>query len=150
MELKLKHEKNTALTCVLENALTQEETMEMIVPDSKPDIFRVISSDAKVMISGKDADIGRVAVRGNAEIDVLCLADDETTPVPLHLSVPFLSTATGSELSGDTKIIADCSTSACEISLLNPRKILAKVEILVMLRCYRENEFEYVSFCLSL
>jgi len=145
VDLKLINEKNSAVACVFETTLLQEETMEMIVPDSRPDILKVISSDAKIMLSGKDTDVGRASVRGVAEVDALCLGDDGHTPVPLHMTIPFTASVTSEDLSSDTKTVAECSTALCEVTMINPRKIFAKIEILTSLRCYRQYEYEYVS-----
>lgn len=54
---------------------------DVIVPDIKPDIERVLSVEGKINITNKDVDQDRVAVDGTVNFSILYSANDESQPV---------------------------------------------------------------------
>lgn len=54
---------------------------DIIVPDVKPDIVRILSVDGKVNITGKNVEQERVTVDGNVNFSILYSAGDEPQPI---------------------------------------------------------------------
>lgn len=54
---------------------------DIIVPDSKPDIATIVSTDGLVNITGKEIMQDRVVIDGNVKITVLYISSDETKSI---------------------------------------------------------------------
>lgn len=54
---------------------------DIIVPDIKPDIARILSVEGKVNITGKNVEQDRVSVDGNVNFAILYSAGDEAQPI---------------------------------------------------------------------
>lgn len=97
---------------------------DIILPDIKPDLARVLSVEGKVNITGKDSDQDRVNVEGNVNFAVLYSSADEPQPI---YSVNFSDDFTQSiDIPGagpgmDTEI--KCIIEHLDFNRMNGRKL---------------------------
>lgn len=75
MDLNLKQEEIRYIKAVYRNTLVKEETAEVVVPDSLPDIMRIIDADAVALLRSKEADGGRVTITGIVNVSVIYIPD---------------------------------------------------------------------------
>ena len=64
MDLKFDKERFSYLKCIMQDVRYQEETGEVIVPDSYPDIQSIICANAEAVIRGKDCREGSITLSG--------------------------------------------------------------------------------------
>jgi hypothetical protein len=140
MELYLNTEKKFYSKAVLCTTLTQEETMEMIVPDSLPDILQIVDTDGFALLRGKEADNGRVSVSGVMCVTALYTPEGHSGVRKLDVNIPFNVSALNAEISVNTKVTASLNISSVNANMINSRKIAAKAEVTVVISCYNDVE----------
>ena len=124
----------------LTTLVTQEETMEMIVPDALPDILHIVDTDATVMLRGKEAEAGRVSISGIVSATVIYSPEGVPGVKKLDVNMPFNVVVSGGEITGSSKVAAVLSLSSIDSSMLNSRKINVHANILADVTCYNESE----------
>ena len=114
----------------------REEMAECVVPDTCPDFVQAALHCAQSVIRGKSAANGKVTVEAAVLCTALCLAESAPELYRMDLEVPFVLTAEVPEADEDTDIIAALELENTEIRLPNPRKLMARAELCVQLRCF--------------
>ena len=127
MDLNLNEERINYISPVCKCRFTREETMEVIVPDSMPDILRVADADAMPFMRGKDADAGRMTVSGIADAVILYTPESGEGVKKLDISIPFSATCENAEITTDCLLTAIVTLSSIEAKAINPRKLLIKL-----------------------
>lgn len=136
MDLNLKNDSFDFIKTVFEADIPVEETSEIIVPDDRPDILRVLTATANVFVRNKSADSGKVAVSGLVSGAVLYLPDGGGDVQKIEIGIPFSAFSTANDIDDETRIVANAKLVACDVKILNPRKIIIKAEVTVSVSCY--------------
>ena len=139
MELDLRYEIVKYNRTVYCQNVMQEENAEVIVPDSQPDILRILRICGSVMLRSKEADNGRVAVVTAVSIAVLYTSDGQDVH-KIDLSVPVTLTGAGADITPDCDITADARLVSADASMMNPRKITVSVGVAADITCSGEAE----------
>jgi nucleoid-associated protein YgaU len=142
MDIYLNKEKINYVKSVFNTTLAHEETMEMIVPDALPDILRILDTDANVFLRSKSTDNGRVTVTGIAATTVLYCPENENGVKKMTLEIPFTAMAADPEISPNSRVTASVNLAAADASMINPRKIVVRVEFLTDVACYNDADFQ--------
>ena len=129
MELQLKRSQMDRYESVLHTTTVQEETMEMIVPDACPDILRIVDTEGMVLIRSKEAKAGLVQIEGIVKTMVLYVPEGAIGLQRLHLQIPFTCKIEHAGAVPQMVLQVHPSIVSAETRMMNPRKILAKVEI---------------------
>ena len=129
MELEFKESSFQRLDCVLHDVKYQEETGEMIVPDSEPDMEEVVASYADVMIRGKDCRNGCVIISGGIKGCVIYRPEDHTAPRNLQFYLPFTVKFENPSLTEQSNIICSAKVRSADGRMLNSRKAMLRVNI---------------------
>ena len=143
MELELKQNTLDCFEMAADFAVTQEESAEMIVPDSSPDISRIVSVEGEVLIRSADVRDGKAEISGVVQLSLLYIP--EKTPVlqVLEYSMPFM-------------MVEDCPKECSVLRTvlhaeelhartLNPRKIQMQCRIGGNVMGYRQISLPYTS-----
>ena len=125
---------------VYDITLSHEQTQEAIVPDSLPDIFEILSTYANICLRGKDTDTGRVVVAGTAETSVLFSTENGERVRNLTANIPFTVSADAQEVTKNSAVITDITVLSADAKMINPRKVLIKIDLEVRLKCYNETQ----------
>ncbi|MGE4352634.1 MAG: DUF3794 domain-containing protein, partial [Oscillospiraceae bacterium] len=130
----------TEISCrreIWNSSARREEMTDCVVPDTQPDIGRIIDVCSDVLIRGKEASAGKVSVEGVIDCTVLYIADEgESEPMRLAAEIPFSVTVDVPEATEETDIVTAIALENLEVRVLNPRKILVRAEIKASLRCF--------------
>lgn len=129
MELLFETQTAKYLREVLYAAISQEETSETIVPDSYPDVERILDSFASVVIRGKDYRSGGVNVSGGIHAGVLYMPEDHSAPRTLHFYIPFNVKADSDEATDHTRAMVDCHVRSVDARAINSRKVMIRVNL---------------------
>lgn len=142
MDIYLNKNKLNTIKSILSTGVKNEETMEMIVPDALPDILRIVDADAIVFLRSKATDSGHATVSGVASATVLYSPEGESGVRKMELDIPFTAVASESEITNTTRIVTRVSVSSVDASMINPRKIIVRIDLLTMISCYNEAELQ--------
>ena len=130
MELAFEQIQCSCLQRAAHMALTQEQTQELIIPDSMPDAARTLMCYAVPELQSKTSRTGSLLVSGNLRTS--CLYADETGAVQLLRSdLPFSVQLENSALQETTQCVLQCSVRSADSRLINSRKVLLRIGVLV-------------------
>ena len=79
--MEYQKENMSILKTVSKTAQTKNYEWDIIVPDSKPDIATIISTDGVVNITGKEIMQDRVVINGNVKITILYISSDDSKSI---------------------------------------------------------------------
>ena len=97
---------------------------DVIVPDIKPDILKIIQVDANACITDKYMENGKVIICGRVDYKVLYIPDKENEKIKSILtSMEFRQAADGGGSQPGSAIIAAASVDRAEFSAVNSRKL---------------------------
>ena len=114
--------------------------MEVIVPDSMPDILRIVDVDAVSLLRGKDADTARMTVSGVADATVLYVPEAGDDVMKLAVNMPFSASYENVEITPDCLLTAVVSVASADSRAINPRKLLLKLELCYDIGAYLQYE----------
>ncbi len=134
------------------NNLLGEDTIQtviendIIVPDTKPDIARVLLLDGDIFVTGCDTGTDRAVTSGCIVCKILYVADDEARSVKSIISnIPFSYTLDIPGVRGGMKCRTKGILEHMDYNLLNGRKINVKAILSLNCRAQEEIEREYCS-----
>ena len=110
-----------------------EYTADAVVPDTQQDIARILTQTAVVKIHKKDAAGGVVSISGEAEVFVLYVPEGGEGVCALNAVLPF---STRHEAQDDVFPVARVENVGLDVRVLNPRKVLIRIELITELNCY--------------
>lgn len=136
MELEQNRAQITGYESVLDTMIFHEETMEMIVPDACPDILRIVDTEARVCLGGKEAMEGRVELSGTIKAAVLYLPDGEEGMRRVEVSIPFVCASDSAQVTAQCSLVVLPRVQAAETRSINPRKVLTRVNLAACIQVY--------------
>ena len=128
----------------LHTAVSQEDTAEMIVPDSLPDVAELIMADGNSLIRGKDVHRSGVSVSGLSELSVLYRAEDGSLG-RLPADIPFETEISFNVADDAAKVVASVHLVSAEARILNSRKLLLRAEVCVTLSVWTPETLRWAS-----
>lgn len=145
MELDLKKVSLDTYQNAGEFTVSQEETLETIVPDYSPDIARIIKSEGKVFLHSRELRDGKAEISGTIRVNVLYVPDGEHGIKSLEFAVPFRVESDNRMLYECQQMLSETESEFLETRMLNPRKIFTRCRLLTRITGYRKEELEYCS-----
>lgn len=121
---------------------------DLILPESYPDIQRILQIDSTVRIKEKEVGPDRVVMRGDVEFTVIYVPDPEMTDMTVKstkATANFTDVCETKGVSADMKIKAGADISNIEYNLINSRKLSIKATVSTNLKAYRQTETEFIS-----
>ena len=116
--------------------LYQEETAELIVPDSSPDVRAVVDSSAVCCLRDQEVQAGSLAVSGAFQGSILYTAEGEEQPFWMDAYLPFTAKLSRDEIRENSCATAELRIRSVDARILNSRKILLRVSYAVRLIAY--------------
>ena len=130
MELAFEQKQRSCLKRTAHLSLAQEQTQELIIPDSMPDASRTLICCAEPEVQSKTNREGSLLVTGTLRTG--CLYADEAGGLQLLTSeLPFTVKLECAELREDTQTLVRCCVRSADSRLINSRKVLLRVSVLV-------------------
>jgi len=131
MDLEFKQDTISGYDTVAEVTLCQEETLESIVPDACPDILRIVDVCGQALLTGKQARDGLACVSGLVRAIILYQPEGEGSLRRMEVSLPFSCQAEAPGLTELGTVQASPRLRFAEARVLNPRKVLLRVDLAV-------------------
>ena len=130
MELAFEQKQQSCLKRTAHLSLAQEQTQELIIPDSMPDAARTLICYAEPEVQSKTNREGSLLVTGTLRAS--CLYADDTGALQLLTSeLPFTVKLESAELREKTQTLVRCCVRSADSRLINSRKVLLRVTVLV-------------------
>lgn len=145
MDMELRHTRLGGFRPVYQTLLRQEETLESIVPDALPDIARIVEASGVVFLRQRETVDGSVRITGTARTTVLYLPEDGDGPRCLSLNIPFLCNGDNPAIHSGCQAHVSARVISADAQVLNPRKVLARIELAVSVSVYAEELAEICS-----
>ena len=142
MELVFQPKTVDYLRNLVRDVKNQEETLETVVPDSYPDIDRILSTDATVVMRSKECRGGCVTVAGGIRGNVLYLAEGESAPRNLEVYLPFSVKAEKPGLSENSQIVFFAFPRSTDARMLGSRKVQFRASVGYDLAVYTPETLE--------
>lgn len=136
MELRFDPKTMKYLSQVLHEAKSQEETMETIVPDSYPDVDRILCGNAVVVMRSKECRTGSASVSGGIRANALYMAQGEKLPRCLEVYMPFTVKVDDPGLTESSQVLFSAHARSVDVRMLNSRKIVVRVNLCWQLSAY--------------
>lgn len=114
---------------------------DVIVPDIKPDIVKIINSNGNAYIYKKELTTGRIRIDGNIDIRVIYLADNGDTR-SIQTTLNFIENIDDSNIAEDMMYDYNLKIVNIEAKILNERKIsiISNIEVNGILKKIEEIE----------
>lgn len=142
MELELKHQVLEGYRPVYRAMLGQEETLESIVPDSFPDMARIVSATGTACLKEKEAGAGTVRLTGGISVTILYIPETEEQVRSLRVMIPFQCVKDCPHISENTLVQATVSVASSDARILNPRKLLVRSSVRCAISAYEKEKRE--------
>lgn len=136
MELSLHYEEIRYKEPILRKRFTKEETAELIVPDTQPDVLRVIGTVCTPYLRSKDSDAGGITVTGTADLKVIYMPDTGSEAKCAGLNSPFSASVDMDGAGENAYLVCDLNVVSSEARMLNPRKLAVRFEIEYYIEAY--------------
>ncbi len=134
----------TVGTC---NSEVMAET-DIILPESCPDILKVLQIDGRARITEKEKGADKVLLKGEAEITLLYVPDSTMSDLPVKsitVKTPFSDVCEVKGIAEDSSVRASSDVINLDFSLLNSRKLTVRATISTEVTVTRRNNMEFIS-----
>ena len=140
MELELQQTRLNGFRMIFDRTVTQEETMEGIVPDSRPDIMRIVDASAQPGLFTRELSAGGLRISGMVRACILYLPEGEDGPRSMELQIPVHCTVDDPAFHANCKIQLFPRVCSVDARALNPRKVLVRAEVALAVRAFGAEE----------
>ena len=124
---------------IMEKDIVLEQTAEMIVPDSYPDIVKIIDASGLACLKEKELHSDGLRLGGMVKAALLYLPEGEGSLRKIDVNIPFLHTAEG-ELTGTC--VCTARITAADARMINPRKVQVSVTLLLEVKVFAPDAIE--------
>jgi len=140
MEIGLIKERTPFYRKLADSAFDHEETKEIIVPDTLPDISGIVDASGIALLRSKDSQSGRIVINGTVQGSVLYLPEGmhEIKAIPVQLPFSFNCETSGSDTTSRTIVTA--ALTRLEARTINSRKLLLRADIGVNVKAFEPAE----------
>ena len=122
---------------------SRDAAVETVVPDTMPDIERILCADGYLIIKSKEAAPGSMTVTAGIAASVLYVPEGERGIRSLSAVIPVSVTAEAPGISEDSIPVAMLTVSSVEARMLNPRKVVVRAVVSTRLSGYDRGHKEY-------
>ncbi len=142
MGIELNYQRLQCYEPVLTTTMLQEETLESIVPDSCPDIARIVLASGIPFVTSRSVQEGKGEFSGQVRASVLYQPEGQEGLRRLEVHIPFRSSVTGGEITDQSKMMVTPILQQIEGRALNPRKILVRANLSFGVRVWTPSQTE--------
>lgn len=141
MELAFEQTQFSCLRRIAHLSLAQEQTQELIIPDAMADAARTLICYAEPELQSKTSRDGSLLITGLLRTSCL-YADEQGSVQPLSAQIPFTVKLEHAKWQEQTRSRVCCNIRSAEARLINSRKVLLRVNVLVQADGYEQSSEE--------
>lgn len=132
MELQFEKTAWECLRPAVSQVKNEEHTMEVRLPESMPDIGRVLASWGQVLLRGKEWRSGGMTVSGGVMAWVLYMPEDGSGAQSVETWIPFQTKWDFPQTERDGTIWASCGLRSIDARSLSARKLMVRAGTSIM------------------
>lgn len=140
MELAFQENQTKCMEQLFHDTVIQEETVEIIVPEGWPDIYRVVDSFAEVALRQKEVGTGIVTVSGGVRGGILYVSEEEQTPKLLQTYLPFTVKKEIERLEVNDKVQVQLQVCGADARMISSRKAMLRVNLASIFKAYTSQQ----------
>ena len=125
---------------IFHSDLFQEETMEIIVPDSLTDICRIIDADGQLRLTGKHVQDHSFVIHGVLDAWILYEPEEQGRVCRMEAAIPFAVRQDVQTLNNDCMCVAVPVIRDIDCKILNPRKVMLRADLGARVQLYCPNQ----------
>ena len=146
MEINIKNETLPLCSGVCRTKNNFIAECDVIVPDSKPDILKVLQLSARPKVTSCETRAGHVIASGSITFDILYLADSQEKCVKsITTSCEFSNMVRDSSISEGMLTFADVDVRELQCNVANCRKLSLHASLCLNLRVYSCHNLDIIS-----
>ena len=126
-----------------EASFDHEETVELIVPDTLPDVAAVVGCAGTVELRSKEAREDSALASGTVEGCVVYTPEGESAPRVIELSVPWNFSADSPGLDTSGKIVVRAELTGLDARVINSRKIVVRAALAASVKTFMPSELSW-------
>lgn len=130
MELEFQNMNYGIVRRVVHEARTQDENIDLIVPDSYPDAARIVKCCGSAILRGKECRDGSMTLTGGVRAAVLYVGEEDPQVRVMDAYVPFSARFDNPAFTEQMQVICRCSVPTADARIVNSRKIGIKLSVL--------------------
>lgn len=115
-----------------------ELTGESVVSDKMPDIGLLGDTSSHVILRGKRTEDGLAVLEGDIQTTVCYLPDGAGGCCSIEIGIPWQAEFTNEQITDRGTAVGDVRVAQVETRMLNPRKVLVKVQLCVEVNVYEK------------
>ena len=131
MEIKFRNDGLNCLREVICQVKNEEQTQEVKLPDTMPDIGKVLGSWGQVLLRGKEWRGSGMSVSGGVMAWVLYLPEGETEPRTVETWIPFQIRWEFPQTDRDGAILVDALLKSIDARSVSARKLMVRAVVSV-------------------
>ncbi len=116
--------------------VTLEETAELIVPDSCPDILRIVDSWGTACLKEKEIQPGSVRLNGIVRAVTLYVPESGRGVRKLEIQIPVSTVLDHPMLTPESKVLLEPLSCTIHTRIANPRKLSVNAQVKVRVRLF--------------
>ncbi|MFG6394577.1 MAG: DUF3794 domain-containing protein [Lachnospiraceae bacterium] len=137
MELVTHTIQTNELKCRSNIQATLEDDMN--VPDTKPDIEKLVKTQGKIQITDINPSDGKVNIRGNLSFSLLYSSNDDIRPIHnIKGQIPFNEQVNMDSVTATDDVFCHFELEDCQASLINSRKV--SIRAILSLDCCQNEQ----------
>ncbi len=140
VDLTFQEKKMAYLRRMLCQIAAQEETAETIIPDSMPDVGRIVGCWGVPVLRGKEWRSDGMLASGGITAKVLYVPADDGQPQVLESYLPFTMKWDFPMTDREGKLRVDCRLRSLDARMINSRKILLRANLAAKGEAYLPEE----------
>lgn len=128
MELVKENVKVNQVACKGMSQVMVDE--DIIVPDVKPDILKILQLDAVSCVTGKEVANGKATVNGRVDLKILYIPDSDSEKIKsIITSFDFVQKVDSQQINENMTAVVMSNVDKAEFTLLNSRKLRVKIMV---------------------
>ena len=131
MEIKFQNDGLNCLREVIYQVKNEEQTQEVKLPDTMPDIGKVLGSWGQVLLRGKEWRGSGMSVSGGVMVWVLYLPEGESEPRTVETWIPFQIRWEFPQTDRDGAILAEAMLKSIDARSVSARKLMVRAVVSV-------------------
>ncbi len=143
--MELKKEKLEGMRLVAKPDFKQNYEWDIIVPDSKPDILKIVNTEGFITVNSKEVMNDRAVINCNVRINIIYISADDGNCIK---NVECVQTTNYvmelKELKPSMKLCVDVSIDKIFANIINSRKLNINCNVCYIGEAYEKYEAEYI------
>lgn len=141
MRVALHRVESDCLKPIYDNAVSKEETLEVVVPDVCADVGKLLDVRGQLLITSQKARMNEILIGAAVEVTVLYAAEDSGKPQYVLANIPIEITIPANGVDDGVKLLTRAELCTLDARLLNPRKLILRAEVTAHVRAYAPSSF---------